>query len=451
MNNIKETLTSFAKSLISEEASSFFKSKRKEALEVFEENGLPKNNTKEKEEWRDLRVDGFFNNNYILETNNVEKREYDFECEVDNINANAYVLLNGSQITHQSSHQLNKNVVVTNINNLPKEKQNLFGTLCDINDNGYYAINTAAFSGGFYMEVPDNTTVEVPIQLISILSSKKPLFTNSRNFIYIGKNSHLKLIQCDDDISDFSTFNNNVTEIFVDENSTLDLYKMHNLSNDSVIINSILLNQKRNSKVNSFTFEFNAGLLRSNLNTKLVDKGASFNAYGIYLQDKEQVMDNYVKVEHIAPECTSEQIYKGILDDISSSIFTGSVIVHKDAQKTLSSQINRNILLTDKAKAKTKPFLLIYADDVKCSHGATTGQLDEDALFYMQQRGISLESARTLLMNAFLGEVVGKLDIEELKIRVNDIVRRRLNGELSKCNTCLLPCSDSKKTVQGIL
>ncbi|MGI6718439.1 MAG: Fe-S cluster assembly protein SufD [Bacteroidales bacterium] len=451
MNSINQTLISFAKSLILEESSGFFKAKRQEALEVFEKKGLPKNNNKEKEEWRDLRVDSFLNNQYVLETNNLGEQDYDFECEVDNMNANAYVLLNGSKITHQSNNLSNNKIVVTDIKNLPKDKQNLFGSLCDIDDNGYYAINTAAFSGGFYMEVPENTTLEVPIQLISILSSKKPLFTNSRNFIFLGKNSHLKLIQCDDDISNFSTFNNNVTEIFVDENSTLDIYKMHNLSNDSVIINSILINQKHSSKVNSFTFEFNAGLLRSNLISKLIEKEASFNAYGIYLQDKEQVMDNYVKVEHIAPECTSEQIYKGILDDMSSSIFTGNVVVNKNAQQTFSSQINRNILLTDKAKAKTKPFLQIYADDVKCSHGATTGLLDEEALFYLQQRGISLENSKKLLMNAFLGEVIEKLDIDELKIRVNDIVRRRLNGELSRCNTCLLPCSDSKRTVQGIL
>ncbi len=320
----------------------------------------------------------------------------------------------------------------------------------DIEENGFYAMNTAAFTGGFYINVPDNMVVEIPLQLVSAHKSNSDTLFNIRNLIVVGKNSHVKLIQCDDTYSDHDYFVNNVTEIFVKENAHLDLYKMHNMSNNSGAVNSIFIDQDSSSVVNTFNIELNAGYLLGNLNVRMCGDYAENRACGVYLADKQQEMDNYVCIEHIGEHSTSNQVFKGLVDDTARSMFVGKIIVHRDAQRTEASQINKNILLSPKARAYTKPYLEIYADDVKCSHGATVGQLDEEALFYMQQRGLSHDTARKLLLNAFVSEVIEQIDIEPIKLRISDLVKKRLTGELTHCDNCILRCSDSKKQINRL-
>jgi Fe-S cluster assembly protein SufD len=182
------------------------------------------------------------------------------------------------------------------------------------------------------------------------------------------------------------------------------------------------------------------GLIRNNINVLLNDEGCENNTYGLYLTDKSQHIDNYVFIDHAKPNCISRQLFKGVLDDIATGAFNGKILVRKDAQQTLAYQANNTILLTDDADFNTKPQLEIYADDVKCSHGATVGQLDKDALFYLRSRGINKKEAKLLLMYAFTHDVIHKIQVPALQERIQDLVDKRLRGELSRCNNCQMHC-----------
>ncbi|RPI41472.1 MAG: Fe-S cluster assembly protein SufD, partial [Bacteroidetes bacterium] len=190
------------------------------------------------------------------------------------------------------------------------------------------------------------------------------------------------------------------------------------------------------------TITLHGGKVRNNLHVKLEGEGANAHALGLFLIDKNQHVDSYTLIEHASPHCTSNQLYKGVLDDTSTGAFNGKIHVYPDAQKTQAYQANNNILLSDNATMNSKPQLEIYADDVKCSHGATVGQLDEDAMFYMQSRGISKNETRLMLMNAFAGEVISTIRHPALQERISDLVSKRLRGELSRCNNCAMHCHD---------
>lgn len=362
-------------------------------------------------------------------------------CNMEKEDVLTCFLIDGNTLLNVDGILTESDICLCNITDLPRHLERYFGNIAEINDNAHVALNTAAFTGGFCLEVPDNTECEIPVQLVSVNNTP---FMNVRNLIVVGENSSVKLINCDDSSFNSDFFTNTVTEIFVKDNAKLDISKMYNLSNKANVNNAVFIQQARNSTVKSFNFEFNSGVLRSDIKVRLIGEGAESYIYGIYLADKHQQMFNNVLVDHLVPHCTSEQIFKGIIDEYAQSVFEGRVIVERDAQHTIASQVNKNLLLTDTAKASAKPFLEIYADDVKCSHGATVGQLDEEAMFYMQTRGISFDHARMLLMHAFIGEVVSKIEIDKIKLRVNDLVKKRLNGELSACDNCIIRCSDSK-------
>jgi len=257
----------------------------------------------------------------------------------------------------------------------------------------------------------------------------------------------MTLVMCDDSTNHQASFNNSVTEIFLDENAGFEHYKLQNLNNNSTLLNSTYFHQEAGSRLNTFAITLNGGLIRNYANVKLNGSGADAKINGLYLVDKKQHVDNRVFVEHAVPDCTSNELFKGILDDEASAVFNGHVLVRRDAQRTNAYQQNRNILLTDKATANSRPFLEIYADDVKCSHGATVGQLDNEALFYLRSRGICMASARLLLMYAFAAEVIGKMSLEPLMNRVDEMVKQRLRGELHICQTCVLHCANQEKEI----
>jgi Fe-S cluster assembly protein SufD len=304
-----------------------------------------------------------------------------------------------------------------------------YGKYAPTGKNGLTDLNTAFVQDGIFIYVPDHVQGTKPIQLINVIQRPENIFLQSRNLIILGKNSRLSLVHCDDSYNHQASFSNLVTEVHLDEGATLDHYKLQNLNNDSTLIN------------NSNFISLNGGLLRNNTEVLLNGPHGEANIYGLYLMDRKQHMDNHVYVDHASADCTSIEMFKGILDENSSGVFNGHVLVRKDAQRTNAYQSNRNILLTDTAKINSKPFLEIYADDVKCGHGSTTGQLDKEAMFYLMQRGIGPESARMLLMFAFANEVVGKISIPELRFRIEDMVKKRLQGELQICEQCVLHCS----------
>ena len=225
---------------------------------------------------------------------------------------------------------------------------------------------------------------------------------------------------------------------------------MQNNTNHSSMISSVYFHQEKNSNITTNTITLNGGLIRNNLSVAVNGENCQSNLYGIYLADRNQVVDNHTFVDHIKPNSTSNELFKGVIDEQAKVIFSGRILVRKDAQKTNAYQSNKNILLTDEATINTKPSLEIYADDVKCSHGATVGQLNPDALFYMRSRGISEDNAKMLLMNAFVEEVASKISIEPLRERVCNLISKRLKGELSICDQCVLHCKKNEPLVFNI-
>ena len=224
------------------------------------------------------------------------------------------------------------------------------------------------------------------------------------------------------------------------EDSRVEFYKLQNSHNHSVQISSVAVSQESNSNVINNYITLHGGLIRNNLMVTLNGKEAVNDSSGIMLADKMQQIDNFVHIQHQSPGCESRQLFRGILDDLATGVFTGKILVAKDAQKTQAYQENNNILLSADAKARTKPQLEIYADDVKCSHGATVGQLDRDAFFYLRARGIPEKEARLMLLHAFAHKVLEKISIGPLRERYDELINKRLRGEFSRCNNCSVKC-----------
>jgi Fe-S cluster assembly protein SufD len=286
------------------------------------------------------------------------------------------------------------------------------------------------------------------VQLINVIHHTENLFLQSRNLVIVGKNAHLSMVHCDDSYNHQPSFSNILTEIYLGEQSTLDHYKLQNLNNESAFVSNTCFKLEANTSLESNSISLNGGVIRNNIRLLFNGPHGTANINGIYLMDRKQHIDNYVFIDHASPYCTSSELFKGVLDEHARGVFNGHVLVRKNAIKTDARQSNRNILLTDTARVNSKPFLEIYNDDVKCSHGSTTGQLDAEALFYLRQRGISEENARMLLMFAFADEVVGKIAIPQLRQRIEDMIKRRLQGELQICEQCVLHCSTPDHPVE---
>ena len=263
------------------------------------------------------------------------------------------------------------------------------------------------------------------------------------NQLIIAANQSREIIEYDDDAH--LSAEPKVSEIVLNENASLELYVLQNVNNEASIRREFKIRQLADSRLKIVVITFNGGDICNSYHIDLDGEGADTQVYGLYLIDKTQHVENHLKVNHNVPHCTSNEKFKGVLDDEASGIFNGHVYVAPNAQKTDAHQNNSNIILTPKAKINSQPFLEIYADDVKCSHGTSTGQLDQEAMFYMRQRGISKANARILLMYAFAAEVSNHIGNKMLHEHIDDMIKRRLRGELSSCETCVLRCSHPKE------
>jgi len=389
---------------------------------------------------------------YLERTESGSDLDFMFTCEVHNFETDQVSFLNGWHVrTARDLRQLPGGVIIGSLSEAFLQYPDLigqhYGRYADSGKDLFLAMNTAFARDGLFIYVPDNIVLEKPVQMISIINHNENLLLQNRNLVILGKNSHMTLVMCDDSTNQQASFTNSVTEIFLDENAGLEHYKLQNLNNNSTLLNSTWFQQEAGSKLNTFAITLNGGLIRNYSNVKLNGRRADAHINGLYLMDKKQHIDNRVFVEHAVPDCTSNELFKGILDDEASAVFNGHVLVQRDAQRTNAYQQNRNILLTDKATVNTRPFLEIYADDVKCSHGATVGQLDNEALFYLRSRGLCLASARLLLMYAFAAEVINKMSLDPLMSRVDEMVKQRLRGELHVCETCVLHCANQEKEI----
>jgi len=427
---------------------------RDKAIENFAHIGFP---TQKLEEWRNTNVTEVLSldYNYYFAPVKSDSSHDVFQCNIPYFRTQLIALLNGWYAPGQKRIYTNEDGVIMGsfgeaLKQFPEISGKYFSKYASIEKNGFVALNTAFAADGIYIFVPDNTEVRIPIQMINVIRHDREIFMQTRNLFVVGKNSKVIIVQCEDSYNNEAGFANSVTEFIIGENASVEHYKMQNLNNRTSLINSSFFTLQANSRLITHSITLNGGLIRNDINVLLEGQGCEVEVNGLYLVDKNQHIDNQIYIDHASPNCTSRETFKGILDDYARAVFNGHVMVRKDAQHTNAYQSNRNILLTDKSSVNTKPFLEIYADDVKCSHGATIGQLDADALFYLRSRGIGEDNARLLLMYAFAAEVVNRISIEPLRVRIDDMVKKRLRGELSVCDQCVLHCSTQEKPVFDI-
>ena len=428
---------------------------RDEAIRRFEESGFP---TTKLEAWKNTDLKESFSKEYkvVVKPEPVVDVQKVFLCNIPHLDTAIMGQLNGWYVSKDVPlMKLGNGIIMGSLAEALKQYPELVGAhlgkYAGSNGDAFTSLNTAFIQDGVFIYVPDNVKSPKPVQIINVIHSNESLFLQSRNLIVLGKNSRLSLVHCDDSYNQQASFSNVVTEIRMGEAAFMDHYKLQNLNNSSSLISSVYFELETAAKLESHYISLNGGLLRNNIRVRFNGPHGLANIYGIYLMDRKQHIDNQVFIDHASPDCTSSELFKGILDEHSSGVFNGHVLVQRDAQRTNAYQSNRNILLTETAKVNSKPFLEIYNDDVKCSHGSTTGQLDQDAMYYLRQRGIGEDSARMLLMYAYADEVINRIDIEPLRYRIEDMVKKRLQGELQICEACVLHCNTPEHPMEFVI
>lgn len=367
-----------------------------------------------------------------------------FSCDVPEIHSYLYFVVNEAFYASSDKHNGNlpEGVIICGLKEAAEKYPELvaryYGKLASEKKDAFVALNGAFAQDGFFMYVPDDVQLDHPVQLINMLNADQDAMTSSHNLIVIGKNAKAQLLVCDHTMDHQHFMANRMTEVFVDEHAVYEHYKLENTHIKTAAINSLFVDQKAHSNTLVNVVNLHNGVTRNNIEIALNGEYAITELYGLVIADKKQHVDNFTSILHNMPNCHSTELFKYVLDDTAKGAFTGRIFVEKDAQKTEAYQTNRNILLNKTAKIRTRPQLEIYADDVKCSHGATIGQLDEQALFYMRTRGISYSEARLMLMYAFVADVIENIRIENLSARIQNLVEKRLSGEISKCEGCMI-------------
>lgn len=306
-----------------------------------------------------------------------------------------------------------------------KSIKNVITKLADVSSDAFIALNTAFSNSGLYIKV--SKVLEKPIHIINVVSAKETAFINPRQLFVMEKNAEATIIESFvSEANAANVFQNHLSEVVLHENAKLRSYRLQNEDARSYHMNTTQVSVNRYANYTTNTFTFGGAVVRNNLNVILASDLCEAHLNGLFIAKDHQLIDNHTLVDHQQPNCQSNELYKGIAKDKSTGIFNGKIYVRKDAQKTNAYQSSKNILMSDDATINTKPQLEIYADDVKCSHGTSTGKVDENALFYLKARGIGNESARKLLLQAFAQEVIDKIEIDELQERVVNLFERSL-------------------------
>lgn len=411
------------------------------AFETFKQIGFP---TSRQEDYKHSNIVRVFDADLGLNIRNipVPVNPYEaFKCDVPNLNTNTYFLINDRFYNEvEQGEKLPEGVYVGSMRQFseqyPEQFQKYYAQIADSKENGIVAYNTMFAQDGFVIYVPKNITVEKPLQLINILRGGVDLNVNRRLLIIAEENAHVKLLVCDHAVDDVKFVVTQVTEVFADVSAQVDVYELEENSEKVTRLNNLFSEQKDKSKVVTSSITLHNGYTRNNFRFRLLGEHAEAHAGGLAICDKEQHIDNFAFLDHSKPNCMSDELFKTVLNDKATGVFCGKILVEKDAQKTLAYQTNRNLLNSDNAQMFAKPQLEIYADDVKCSHGLTTGHLDEDSLFYMRSRGIEKEEARMLLLVAFTRDVVDLIRIPSLQERLTSLINKRFRGELMRCGNC---------------
>ena len=419
---------------------------RDEAFRRFAQKGFP---TKKVERYKYTDMAQLFAPDYgvNLQRHHVSVDPYEaFKCDVPNLSTSMYFIVNDAFYNEAlPSARLPEGVVVGSMREHADMLAPYYNRLAGSDGAAETDLNTMLAQDGLLVYVPKGVKVDRTIQVINILKSpfaanagKRELMVNRRVLIVVEESAEIKLLFCDHTADDLNFLTTQVTEAFVGENAKLDLYCMEETHDKNVRVSNVYIDQAANSRVRHNVLTLHNGITRNKLDLTLSGEGAECGCYGLVIADKQQHTDNNTLITHKAGHCTSHELYKYVLDEKATGAFAGRVLVEHGAQKTASQMTNQNLCITPDARMFTQPMLEIYADDVKCAHGSTVGQLNDAAMFYMRQRGISEREARTLLMQAFAAEVVGLIRLEPLRDRLNYLVDKRFRGEFNKCKGCKL-------------
>ena len=402
---------------------------RTEAIKQFETQGFP---TKRDEAWKFTSLNSILKHDYSV----FPKRDHQIDYNaikkyfIHDIDSYKIVFIDGQYSSHfsQTTHDGIDVCLMSSALSKPKYRliiENYFNKVAT--KDGLSSLNTAFSQEGAYIHIPKNILVAKPIQIVHFSTgSEAAVMLQPRNLIVVDENSHVQIIERHQSLTDNPVLTNSVTEIFANKRAIVDYYKIQNDNENASLIDSTFINQKQESCASVHTFSFGGKLTRNNL--KFYQNGERIDSTlkGVTIIGNKQHVDHNTLVHHIEPNCESHQDYQGIFGDSSTGVFNGKVLVNKEAQKTNAFQANNNILLSDKATINTKPQLEIFADDVKCSHGCTIGQLDDSAIFYMRSRGIPEKEAKALLMYAFGNSVLSSVKIPEIKQRITNIIANKL-------------------------
>ena len=441
MTAVKETQSSFLSHFarldekLGRDGTAWLHKIRKDAIERFAELGFP---TTRLEEWKytnvapitkipfqaaELRWDGL-----------AEERlaELPIAHSAFSECCSRIVFINGHYSPQLSSPDLPSGLIVGSIalalkQNASSVKEHLTKQ-AGYEDKAFVALNTAFLEDGAFIEIPRGVTLDAPVYVLFVSTADDPIASHPRSLIVAGDDSQASIIEEYIALGEGIHFTNAVTEIVSGENSVIEHYKLQAENAEAFHVSTIGVNQARASSFTSHSISFGGALVRNDVNVSLNGEGAECTLNGLYVSADEQHVDNHTVIDHIKPHCHSRELYKGILDDRSSAVFNGSVIVRKDAQKTDARQSNKNLLLSQGATINSKPQLEINADDVKCTHGTSIGHLDEDSIYYLRSRGIGLTEARTVLTYGFANDVLNRMKVEAVRVRLECVLLARLSG-----------------------
>ena len=425
------------RTMIREHSSDVMNAVRDEAFERFKGQTFP---SKKVERYKYTEMQALFAPDYGLNLQRLAipvDPYHAFRCDVPNLSTSLYFVVNDIfyHSTEPKGH-LPEGVIVGSLKDFATTEY--YNRLAGNDNDAVTNLNTMLAQDGLYVYVPKGVVIDRAIQIINILRSDVALMVNRRVLIVLEEGAELKLLFCDHAADDKEFLSTQVIEAYVGENASLDLYCLEETHHKNTRVSNVYIDQQANSRVKHNIITLHNGITRNKLDLMLSGEGAECACYGCVIADKQQHVDNNTLITHRVPHCTSNELYKYVLDDQATGAFAGRVLVEHGAQKTTSQMTNQNLCATRDARMFTQPMLEIYADDVKCAHGSTVGQLNDAAMFYMRQRGIPEKEARTLLQQAFVGEVIDRIELESLRDRLRYLVEKRFRGELNKCEGCKL-------------
>lgn len=403
---------------------------QEKAFAEFEKIGFP---TLKHEEWKYTNLKPITEGNFIVNhTTNADCKAIIAQSVYSKLNAHLLVFINGDfssdlSFIKQEASTITMSTLLEARTQKHQAFETHFGKYAKVENQALNALNTALLHDGAFIHIPSGQKLELPIVVLNIAdTTENTALIQPRNLIVVEKNAEAFVIEAYLTIGSQSSFTNVVNEIFVGENAHLEHYKIQQQVGETYQNNFTQIFQEANTNINQVTLMLDGLFIRNNLHFYMNGQNCNSLLYGLYILDKQNFVDNHSLVDHASPNCFSDEKYKGILMDKSTAVFNGKIIVHPDAQKTNAYQRNQNVLLSNDATVNTKPQLEIFADDVKCTHGATIGQLDEEPMFYMRSRGITEDTARKMLLNAFANDIAEKIKIPELVELLEEKIAEKL-------------------------